>query len=265
MRIRNYSERTIESYICSVGQVAGYFNLPSSQITISQFKAHLYHLVNNKNCSVSKINQDISAWKILQQDIFGREWEDIKIKRPRREKKLPVVLSMSEARDLINAPINQKHRILLTLMYATGIRRNELLSITLKNIDRNRGVIKIEGKGNKQREVPLSPNLLNLLEKYYRRYRPSVFLFEGHVSGRAYSEGSVTNIVKYANLKASIKKNVSPHTLRHSFATHMLEKGVNLKRLQLLMGHSAMKTTSIYLHLADTSKVQLPDLTTDNN
>ncbi len=223
MRIRNYSERTIKSYICSVGQVARYFNLPPSQVTISQFKAHLYHLINNKNCSVSRINQDISAWKILQQDIFGRKWEAVKVKRPRREKKLPVVLSMSEARALIKAPVNQKHRILLTLGYATGIRRNEVLNITLKDIDRKRGLIKIAGKGNKQREVPLSSNLLNLLEEYYRRYRPSVFLFEGHVPGKAYSAGSVTKIVKSAALKADIKKNVTKHLLRHGFVAHLVK------------------------------------------
>jgi site-specific recombinase XerD len=265
MRIRNYSERTIKSYICSVGQVARYYNLPPSQITIDQFKAHLHHLINNKNCSVSRINQDISAWKILQQDILGRTWEAVKVKRPRREKKLPVVLSMSEARAMINAPVNTKHRILLTLAYATGIRRNELLNITLKDIDRKRGVIKIAGKGKKQREVPLSSNLLNLLEEYYRKYRPSEFLFEGHVPGKAYSAGSVAKIVKRAALKTDIKKNVSPHVLRHSYATHMLEKGVNLKRLQLLLGHSSMKTTSVYLHLADLDKAELPDLSTDND
>jgi len=265
MRIRNYSERTIKSYNCSIGQVASYFKLPPSQVTISQFKGFLYHLINNDNCSVSRINQNISAWKILQQDVFGRKWESIKIKRPRREKKLPVVLSVSEAQALINAPLNEKHRTLLIFAYATGVRRNELLNITLKDIDRKREVIKVTGKGKKQREVPLSPNLLNLLERYYRRYQPSVFLFEGYVPGKSYSAGSMRKIVKNATIKAGIKKNVSPHVLRHSFATHMLENGVNLKRVQLLLGHNSMKTTSIYLHLADIDQVQLPDLITDIN
>ncbi len=263
MRIRNYSERTIKTYISAIGQVTQYYNLPPSQVTTSQFKAHLYHLVNKENCSVSKINQNISAWKILQQDILNRKWDSIRIKRPRKEKKLPVVLSISEAKALVNAPNNQKHRILITLVYATGVRRNELLNITLKDIDRTREVIKIRGKGNKQREVPLSPHLLNLLESYYKRYRPSVFLFEGYVPGKSYSAESMTNIVKNATVKAGIKKNISPHVLRHSFATHMLEKGVNLKRLQILLGHNSMKTTSIYLHLADIDKVQLPDLIAD--
>lgn len=263
MRIRNYSERTIKNYNCSIRQVASYFKLPLNQLTTNQFKAFLYHLINDENCSVSRINQNISAWKILQQDVFGRKWENIKIKRPRREKKLPIVLSVSEAQALIKAPLNKKHRALLIFAYATGVRRSELLNVTLKDIDRKREVIKITGKGKKQREVPLSPNLLNLLESYYRRYQPSVFLFEGYVPGKSYSAGSLRKILKNATVKAGIKKNVSPHVLRHSFATHMLENGVNLKRLQLIMGHSSIKTTSIYLHLADIDQVQLPDLITD--
>jgi len=265
MRIRNYSERTIQTYLHSIEQVALHFKLPPGKITISQFKSYLYFLINTKEASFSRINQDISAWKILQQDILGREWEKVIIRRPRGEKKLPVVLSDTEAQALIKAPYNEKHRLILTLAYATGVRRNELLSIRLKDIDRERGLIKIQGKGNKQREVPLSDNLLCLVEEYYKRYRPSVYLFEGNVLGRAYSESSMANVVKKAALKSGIKKNVSPHILRHTFATHMLERGVNLKRLQLLLGHSSMKTTSIYLHLADIDKAQLPDLSTPLN
>ncbi len=262
MRIRNYSERTVKSYLCSIEQISHYFNLPPGKITLSQLKTYLYHLINEEQSSVSRINQSISAWKILQQDILGRKWENVRIKRPRPKKKLPVVLSTSEAQTLINTPRNLKHRMILTLAYTTGVRRNELLNITLKDIDRHRGVIKIMGKGNKQREVPMSHNLLLLLTEYYKRYQSSVFLFEGNVSGLPYSASSMASIVKDAALKSGIKKNVSPHVLRHSFATHMLERGVNLKRVQLLMGHSSMKTTSIYLHLADIDKVQLPDLIT---
>ncbi len=118
------------------------------------------------------------------------------------------------------------------------------------------------GKGSKQREVPMSHNLLMLLTEYYKRYQSSVYLFEGNVPNLPYSASSMAGIVKDAASKAGIKKNVSPHVLRHSFATHMLERGVNLKRVQLLLGHNSMKTTSIYLHLADIDKVQLPDLTT---
>lgn len=265
MRIRNYSERTIRSYICSVGQVCDHFNLPPGKISVSQFKSYLYFLIDHEHCSVSRINQNISAWKILQQDLLKRQWETIRIKRPRREKRLPVVLSDTEARTLIRSPRSYKHRVLLTLAYATGMRRNELLHIRLKDIDRQRSVIRVTGKGNKQRELPVPDKLFKSLEKYYRRWRPVVYLFEGAVPGKAYSAASMQKIVKDNAVKAGIKKNISPHVLRHSFATHMLERGVNLKRLQLLMGHNSMTTTSIYLHLADLDKTRLPDLTSDKD
>ena len=262
MRIRNYSNRTIGSYLCSVKQITRYYNLSPGKITVSQFKSYLYFLIQREQASISRINQLISAWKILQQDILKRKWEDVIIKRPRPEKKLPVILSELEAKMLINTPLNLKHRVLLTLTYATGMRRNEVLNIRLKDIDRKRKIVKITGKGNNQREVPVSDNLLSLLTEYYRRYHPFVFLFEGNKPGKAYSATSMAKIIKRAATESGIKKNVSPHILRHSFATHMLEKGVNLKRLQLLMGHNSMKTTSVYLHLADVDKVELPDLIT---
>lgn len=263
MRIRNYSERTIRSYICSLGQVSHYFNLPPGRISLDQFKSYLDFLIIHEHCSVSRINQNISAWKILQQDILKRKWESIRIKRPRREKKLPVVLSPDEARALIQSPHSYKHRVLLSLAYSTGMRRNELLHIRLKDIDRKRSVIKVNGKGNKQRELPVSHELFNSLETYYRGWHPRVYLFEGPVPGKAYSASSMQKIIKRTAEKVGIKKNISPHVLRHSFATHMLERGVNLKRLQLLLGHNSMKTTSIYLHLADLDQTQLPDLTAE--
>jgi len=261
MRIRNYSEKSITSYLYSVQMVSGYFNLPPGKITIDQVKAYLYHLIDKEHCSTSKINQVISAWKILQQDILNREWDGIRIKRPRRDKKLPIVLSRDEALKLIGTPTNLKHRTILTLAYATGIRRNELLTLTFHDIDRHRKVIKVNGKGNKQREVSMPGNLLKLLVEYYKRYHPKRFLFEGFTPGAHYSSRSIEHIVKQTAIKAGIKKSISPHTLRHSFATHMLEKGVNLKRLQMLMGHNSIKTTSIYLHLANIDSVTLPDLT----
>lgn len=260
MRIRNYSERTISSYLSSIKKLSEYFQLSPGKITTSQLKSFLYFLIQEEKASVSTINITISAWKILQQDILHRSRDEIIIKRPRREKKLPAILSPQEALMLINAPNNYKHRTLLKLAYVTGMRRNEILHARLHDIDRQRKLIKIKGKGNKQREIPLSDELIEALIEYYHRYKPSVYIFEGNIPGKAYSASSMVNIIKKAANKSSIKKNISPHILRHSFATHMLEKGVNLKRLQLLMGHNSMKTTSIYLHLADTDKAGIPDL-----
>lgn len=263
MRIRNYSERTIKAYLSLLRGACLYLKLPPGRITTDQFKSYLYYLTDTKHCSTSTLNQMISAWKIVQQDVLGRKWEEINIKRPRREKKLPLVLSRQEALTLINAPANLKHRTLLTLAYTTGIRRNEMLELSPKDIDRQRHVIRIHGKGNKQREVFMPPQLLQLLEEYYRQYRPLHFLFEGHRKGSRYSERTVEVVVKQTALKAGIKKNISPHVLRHSFATHMLEKGVNLKRLQMLMGHNSLQTTSVYLHLAGIDQTSLPDLVSE--
>lgn len=261
MRIRNYSERTIRSYISSIAHLAKHYNLSPEKITCQQVKSYAYHLIQNKQVSVSSINQLISAWKIFQVDVLGNEWEEFRLKRPRREKKIPQVLSQEEALKLIEAPKNMKHRTILKLAYATGLRRAELLNLTLKHIDSTRNIIRvIKGKGNKSREVPARGSLIQQLREYYKYYHPKTYLFEGYKPGQPYSTTSIEKIVKSAATKAGIKKDVSPHILRHSFATHMLEKGVNLKRLQIMLGHSSMKTTSVYLHLANISSTDLPDL-----
>lgn len=262
MRIRNYSEKTIVSYTTNLQKLSEKVGKELANIDLEQLKRYLYFLLHDCNVSISLINQTISAWKILQVDILGREWVEFRIKRPRREKKLPVILSREEALKLIDAPGYLKHRAILKLAYSTGIRRAEILSLKLKDIDRSRKVIKINGKGKKQREVCLSENLLRVLEEYYFRFKPRTFLFEGRKPDVKYSESSIAKLVKNAASIAEIKKDVNPHTLRHSFATHMLENGVNLKRLQLLLGHHSIKTTSIYLHLADLDQVVLPDLLT---
>jgi integrase/recombinase XerD len=261
MRIRNYSERTVHSYIASIAQLSKYYQTSPDKISREQVKSFAYHLIHSKRVSTSTINQLISAWKIFQVDVLGNPWEDFRLKRPRREKKIPQVLSQEEALQLIEAPKNMKHRMILTLAYATGLRRAEILGLTLKHIDSSRNVIRvIQGKGKKSREVPAPAVLIGQLREYYKHYHPKTYLFEGFKPGKPYSAASIEKIVKDAAVKAGIKKDVYPHILRHSFATHMLEKGVNLKRLQMILGHNAMKTTSIYLHLASFNSADLPDL-----
>jgi len=260
LRVRNYSERTVRSYITSISQLSMYYKTSPDKITKDQVKNYAYHLIHSKDASVSRINHLISAWKIFQVDVLGNQWEEFRLKRPRREKKIPQVLSQKEALRLIDTPVNMKHRMMLTLAYATGLRRAELLSLPLKHIDSSRGVVRVNGKGNKTREVPASNTLISELRQYYKYYHPATYLFEGTIPGKPYSAASFHKIVKDAASKAGIKKNISPHILRHSFATHMLEKGINLKHLQIILGHSAMKTTSVYLHLANPNPKDLPDL-----
>jgi integrase/recombinase XerD len=183
------------------------------------------------------------------------------LQRPRREKKIPVVLSQQEVFDLINTPGNIKHRALLSLAYVGGFRLSEVLHLKLSDIDSGRKVIRvIRGKGNKSREVSIPDQLIDQLRQYYLIYRPGVFLFESRKQGKPYSATSFRNIINKAGVKAGIKKRLSPHVLRHSFATHMLERGLNLKRLQMMLGHNSLKTTSIYLHLASAEGSTLPNL-----
>lgn len=261
MRVRNYSERTVNSYVSSISNLSKYFNLSPEKINREQVISYAYHLIRNKHVSVSTINQLISAWKIFQVDVLGNQWEDFRLKRPKREKKIPRVLSQEEALKLINIPNNLKHRMVLKLAYATGLRRAELLALKLTHIDSARNVLRVvQGKGKKSREVPAPNTLIRELRLYYKSFRPKVYLFEGYKPGIQYSATSIEKIVKDAAVKAGIKKDISPHILRHSFATHMLEKGVNLKRLQIILGHNSLKTTSIYLHLANPNSADLPDL-----
>lgn len=260
LRIRNYSERTVGNYVSAISQLSRFYKILPDKISRDQVKSYAYHLIHLKQVSTSSINQLISAWKIFQVDVLGNQWEDFQLKRPRRKKTIPQVLSQEEALRLIDTPKNMKHRMLLTLAYATGLRRSELLYLPLNHIDSSRGVVRVNGKGNKFREVPTSNTLIIKLRQYYKNYRPQTYLFEGAVPGKPYSAESFSKIVKNAARKAGIKKNISPHILRHSFATHMLERGINLKQLQIILGHSAMKTTSIYLHLANPNPKDLPDL-----
>ena len=253
MQIRNYSTRSIESYVASTSKLAKFFNRPVDEITTEEFKSYLQHRIEQDKVSVSVINQAISAFKIVQVDLLGKEWEAIRVKRPRREKKLPIVLSFKEVESMINATHNIKHRALISLAYSTGMRRNEVKLIKPTHIDSDRMRVYVaHGKGKKTRYTLLSQKALQLLRMYFRLVKPSVFLFEPQGSkGKPLADTTLNRIVQNAALKVRIKKNISFHTLRHSFATHLLESGVNLRIIQQFMGHHSIKTTSIYLHIAD--------------
>ncbi len=262
MQIRNYSEKTIRSYIASISKLTQFFNQPVEEITINQFKDFLHHRIIVDKVSVSFVNQSISAFKIIQQDVLERDWESIKIKRPRRERRLPVVLSVGEVASMINATKNLKHRTMIMLAYSTGMRRNEIKLIKPGHIDSERMQVRVvHGKGKKDRFTILSPKALELLRFYYQLHKPSTFLFEPTKRKDTTLSGTtLNNIVKQAAKRAGIKKDISFHTLRHSFATHMLENGINIRIIQQFLGHTSIKTTSIYLHIAriDPSMVRSP-------
>lgn len=252
MQIRNYSPRTIDTYCKLLCKLEKEFGKSLYEITTEDFKSKLHFMITQKGASTSTVNQLISAFKIFYVDVCHREWEEFHVKRPRKEKKLPIVLSLEEVGRMISVTNNLKHKAILMLTYSAGLRRMEVLQIKPKDIDSQRMQVRVvQGKGKKDRYTILSQKTLETLREYYKAERPTQFLFEpaGH-KGQPLSERSVEHIVKNSAKKAGIKKDVSFHTLRHCFATHLLEAGVNLRQIQQFMGHTSFKTTAVYLHVA---------------
>ncbi len=252
LKRKRYSENTIKTYCNYFENFIYYFSekeLP--EITIGEINDYILELINSKNISISQQNQRINAIKFYYEKVLGRKKEYYLIERPRAEKKLPNVLSKEEITRLINAISNKKHKCIISIIYSAGLRRSEVLNIKPEDIDSNRMLIKIAGgKGKKDRYSLLSARLLDNLRIYYKEYKPKKWLFEGQNKGK-YSAESVGSILKTALLKSGIKKKVTPHTLRHSFATHLLEQGTDLRYIQELLGHSNSKTTEIYTHVSN--------------
>jgi len=260
MQTRNYSQRSIDTYIHMLHSLEEYHNTSIDEVSTSQVKDFLQHSIETRKVSVSYINQVISAVRILQKDVLGKEWESIRIKRPKRVKKLPVVLSKEEVKSMIETTRNLKHRAILAVIYSAGLRISELISLRPSDIDSDRKQIKVLGKGNKYRYTLLSENTLDMLRMYWRAYKPVRYLFEGHIKGQPVSRSTIQTVFRKALKKTGINKPASVHSLRHSFATHLLESGVNLKIIQSLLGHSSLRTTSIYLHVTrfDPASIKSP-------
>lgn len=250
LQIKRYSNNTVKTYVSCFERFINYFpdkNLEN--LDEMDVRNYLMHLVK-ANWSNSFINQSINSIKFYYEVVLGLPNRFYAIERPRPERKLPVVLSQEEVKAMLKVTENIKHKCILSLLYSAGLRRGELLSLKPEDIDSSRMMIKInDAKGNKDRYTLLGASTLNDLRRYYREYRPEIFLFEGRKGGK-YSVASVANIIHKAADLAGIKKKVTAHTLRHSFATHLLENGTDLRYIQLLLGHNSTKTTEIYTHVA---------------
>jgi integrase/recombinase XerD len=253
MQLRNYSSRTIQTYSELLSKVEKFYNLPLDNISILQLKDYLHRRITIDEISTSMVNQFISAFKILQVDVLKRDWQEIRIKRPRGVKKLPVILSIDEVEKLIAITQNIKHKAILMLAYSSGLRCQELQLIKPSAIDSSRMQVHVvQGKGKKDRYTILSAKTLDILRLHYKYSRPSTYLFESRdKKGKPLSDKTLNCIVKQNASKAGIKKQISFHTLRHCFATHLLEKGVNLRLIQQFMGHTSLKTTTGYIHLVN--------------
>jgi site-specific recombinase XerD len=260
LELKKYAENTAKTYIsCFEAFMEYYPETPLQQLDENDVRRYLLYLIRSGR-SNSYVNQAINSIKFYYEIVLGMPNRFYSVERPRKSKKLPKVLSVSEVRNLMFQIENNKHRCIVGLLYSSGLRRSEVLSLKPENIDSKRMLIHVEqGKGNKDRFTVLSKSLLEELREYYKRYKPKDYLFESP-SGGPYSSSSVLKIVRRAGEAAGIKKRVTPHMLRHSFATHLLEKGTDLRKIQVLLGHYSSKTTEIYTHVAENSFKDIEDL-----
>ncbi len=252
----NYSQSTIEAYIFSVKDYAEYFHKSPALLGAEEVRQYQLHLMNDKKLAAQTVKVRMSAlrffyWKTLKRrDIY---FDDLPL--PKTPKRLPTVLSPEEIVQLIGAASSLMHRTILILLYATGIRRAELRWLKLSDIDSKRMVIHIEqGKGRRDRDLPMTPMVLQVLREYWRHAKSKVYLFPSPDSTnepeKPISSKTVWNVVHEAAVRAGLTKRIGPHTLRHSFATHHIEGGTDLLVLQSLLGHAELKNTLVYIHLS---------------
>lgn len=255
MKLWRYSPHTVKSYAHHLSQFLKYFkNGDVRQLTARQVQEYLLHLVETKRVSISYQNQAISAIRLLFEEVLHADPVEMRaIERPSPSHRLPGVLSPRQVSSVINAPRNLKHRALLNLIYSAGLRVGEVVRLRPSDIDSERMVVHVRsGKGRKDRQTLLSKKVLELLREYYRVYRPAQWLFEGPYH-RPYSTRSVQAVFSRARDRARLPEHVSVHTLRHSFATHLLENGTDLRFIQALLGHESSRTTEIYTHVTSAS------------
>ena len=245
-----YSPNTIIAYKQLFEEFINFYPTKNiDQITEPEILTYMRYLVRERGISASSQNQAINAIKFYYEKVNGEPRKFYQLDRPLRESKLPTVLSVEEIQAMITVTTNLKHKIIIMLCYSAGLRLSELVNLQLTDIDSKRMQLSIKAaKGKKDRYVVLAEKLLPLLRTYYTEYKPKEYLLEG-TNGEQYSSRSIQSVVKDALQKAGIHKNASVHTLRHSFATHLLENGTDLRYIQALLGHSSSKTTEIYTHV----------------
>ena len=256
---KRYSPSTIKTYSEALKSFLIFFReKPIGEITNEDVIVYNNEYILKNKLSSSYQNQIVNAIKLFFQTIRDTKMIVDKIHRPKRSKVLPNVLSKEEIKLILNAHSNIKHKMMLSLIYSCGLRRSELINLKPQDIDSKRNIVLLKNaKGKKDRITPLSPIILEMLRNYYNGYKPKTWLFEGQIVGEQYSEQSLQSVLKQALQKAGITKPVTLHWLRHSYATHLLESGTDLRYIQELLGHSSSKTTEIYTHVSTKSIQQI--------
>lgn len=248
---RNYSSRTIRLYLRHVAEFAKHFHRSPDQLGAEDIRQYQLFLIQEKKLAWSSYNQIVCALRFFYAKTLKRAFllEDIPF--PRKEQRLPLILSQEEVARIVTVPPHLKSRALLMTIYAAGLRRSEAAHLRVNDIDSARMTITVrQGKGQKDRVVMLSPVLLEILRQYWRHNKPKQWLFPGDNPDQPISDNDVFAVFHNAVRRAGITKKVSPHSLRHSFATHLLESGIDLRTIQILLGHRSLKTTARYLHVS---------------
>ncbi len=249
---KRYSPNTINTYSDALKSFLTFCNTKAiKDISNEDVICYNNDYILKNNFSSSYQNQIVNSIKLFFKIVKDSQIEIDKIHRPKREKVLPNVLSKEEVKAILEAPKNLKHKAMLSMIYSCGLRRSELLNLKPNDIDSKRNVVIIrQSKGKKDRITPLSPKILELLRNYYKEYSPKTYLFEGQEKNTQYSARSLEEVLKKSIKLATINKPVTLHWLRHSYATHLLESGTDLRYIQELLGHNSSKTTEIYTHVS---------------
>ena len=252
---RNYSDNTIRQYLLAVRQFAQHFGKPPDQLGPDELRTYQAHLLRDRKLAVGTVVARVAALRFFFVRVLKRHQFREDLPYPKDRRRLPTVLSLEEVTRLINAAGNLLHRALLMTLYGTGMRRTEVSLLKVGDVDSQRMMIRVErGKGGAGRDIPLSPALLETLREYWRWKKPRTYLFASSERKRGKERPIADTTVWYACAQAArhagLTKRIGPHTLRHSFATHLLEAGTDLRTIQILLGHGDLETTAKYLHLS---------------
>jgi site-specific recombinase XerD len=251
LQLKGITPRTQKIYLREVKKFAKHFGKSPEELGENEVRKYLLYLLNERKLSEGTLRFYLAALKFLYKTTLKREWVVDNIQTPKRKMKLPVVLALSEVKSLFSVTTNLKHKAMLMITYCSGLRISEAASLRITDIDSKRMMVRIrQGKGGRDRYSILSHTALECLRRYWRKYHPREWLFEGMDKNRHISTSSIREVFYNAKKRAGITKPASVHTLRHSFATHLVEAGTSLHHVQLLLGHRSPNTTTVYLHVS---------------